>query len=414
MTKRWLTFLSATILVAACGGGGTASPASSGGAVSGAATLGQWNSSPAERSAVSSAVAAYSVSGTHVALTQQTIAGDYPAEMITRFGAHNPPDLFWVNAEYARDWADQGFLYPLDDWIARDHVDTGKFFPKYLDIFKGSDGKIYGLPKDGNTIALAYNTDLVTTPPTTLDELVSTATALKGTGSLTAPMCLSASLDRALVFIYAQGGSLLTADNKASAIETDASKNAVQWYLNLFKDGLGLPPPANSWCGEQIGNGNAAMVFEGGWLKGYVDQTFPDTKWTFAEVPTGSSGNKATISFTASYAIGADSANKEQAWDAMKYLTGPPGMAVWTGGGIAVPSRSDVPVPVGFEVIVKGADYSKPGSGFIKGFTTVQSAFNVAFKLEVDNGTYNAQAVVDATKTAIDATLGGQSATPTP
>jgi multiple sugar transport system substrate-binding protein len=368
-------------------------------------TLGQWNSSPAEKSALASALAAYSVSGTKVTVNQETIAGDYRAEMITRFGAHNPPDLFYVNAEYAQAWADQGFLYALDDFIARDKIDTSKFFQNYLNIFKGSNGKIYGLPKDGNTIALAYNTDLVTTAPATLDALVATATSLKGTGKLTAPMCLSPSLDRALVFIYAQGGSLLTADGKAEAISTDASKNAVQWYLNLFKDGLGLPQPANSWCGEQIGNGNVAMVFEGGWLKGYVEQTFPDTKWTFAEVPTGSSGNKVTISFTASYAIGADSANKEQAWDAMKYLTGPAGMAVWTGGGIAVPSRSDVPVPAGFDVIVNGAAYAKPGSGFMKGFGDTQTAFNNAFLLEVQNGTYNAQAVVDATKAAITTAL---------
>lgn len=404
MASRWLVSLIAAALIAACSPG-AASPSPAGGTVTGSATLGQWGSSPAENTALASALSAFAVSGTQVDVDQQLIAGDYRAEMITRFGARNPPDLFYVNAEYAIDWADQGFLYPLDDWIARDNIDTSKFFPKYLDIFKGSDGKIYGLPKDGNTIAMAYNTDLVTTPPTTIDELVAAANTLKGTGNLTAPMCLSPSLDRGLAFIFAQGGSFLNADNTASAIETDASKAAIQWYLDLFKNGLGLPPPANSWCGEQLGNGNAAIAFEGGWLSGYLQSTFPATKWAFAEMPTGSSGSKETLSFTASYAIGADSANKEQAWEVMKYLTGTLGMAVWTGGGIAVPSRSDVPVPAGFEVIVEGADYARPGSGFMKGFPEVQSAFNTAFLLEVQNGTYSADAVATATKTAIDAAL---------
>jgi len=419
MANRWLVALSAAVLVAACGGGGATTPSPAGvtpppavatltptaAPVTGSATLGQWGSSPAENTALASALSAFAVSGTQVAVDQQLIAGDYRAEMITRFGARNPPDLFYVNAEYARDWADEGFLYPLDDWIARDQIDVSKFFPKYLDIFRGTDGKIYGLPKDGNTIAMAYNTDVVTTPPTSLDELIAAANTLKGTGDLTAPMCLSPSLDRGLAFIYAQGGSLLNADNTASEIETDTSKAAIQWYLDLFKDGLGLPPPANSWCGEQLGNGNAAFAFEGGWLSGYLQSTFPDTKWAFAEMPTGSSGSKATISFTASYSIGADSANKEQAWEVMKYLTGTQGMAVWTGGGIAVPSRSDVPVPAGFEVIVEGADYAKPGSGFMTGFPEVQSAFNTAFLLEVQNGTYSADAVATATKAAIDTAL---------
>ena len=54
-------------------------------------------------------------------------------------------------------------------------MDTSKFFDGYLSTFKGKDGKIYGLPKDGNTIAMAYNSDLVTAAPTTMDELVTAA-----------------------------------------------------------------------------------------------------------------------------------------------------------------------------------------------------------------------------------------------
>ena len=53
-------------------------------------------------------------------------------------------------------------------------------------------------------------------------------------------MCLNPGLDRGLAFLYAQGGSLLTEDGTAAAIDTDASKAAVQWYLDLFKNGLGM------------------------------------------------------------------------------------------------------------------------------------------------------------------------------
>ena len=55
-------------------------------------------------------------------------------------------------------------------------------FDGYASIFKGADGKTYGLPKDGNTIAMAYNTALVPTPPKTMDELVTLAQSLKGQG----------------------------------------------------------------------------------------------------------------------------------------------------------------------------------------------------------------------------------------
>lgn len=410
MARRWLVIFSAAVLLlAACTGPGASPAPTGGGAVSGSATLGQWESSPSERSALSSALAAFAVSGTDVTVEQLTIRGNYRDEMITRFGARNPPDVFYVNAEYARDWADDGFLLPLDDYIAAAGFDTSKFFPDYLDIFKGSDGKIYGLPKDGNTIAMGYNTNLVATPPATLDELVAKASDIRGSlgPNIKAPICLNPGLDRGLGFLYAQGGSLLNDDNTAEAITSDASRAAVQWYLDLFKDGLGMTAAdmGDGWCGEALGKGDAAFAFEGGWLLGYMNDTFPETPWAFAEMPTGSSGSKVTISYTAAYGIGADSANKDQGWEVMEFLTSPAGMAVWTGGGIAVPSRSDVPVPAGFDVIVKGAEYSRPGSGFITGYGDIQTAFQSAFTLELQNGTFSADPVVDATAAAINTQL---------
>ena len=66
--------------------------------------------------------------------------------------------MFYVNGDTALDWEAQGFLLPLDDYIQNQGFDMSKFFPGYQDTFKGTDGKTYGIAKDGNTIAMAYNT----------------------------------------------------------------------------------------------------------------------------------------------------------------------------------------------------------------------------------------------------------------
>jgi len=424
MRYRFLTLSFAVMFIAAACGGGTSSGAPSTGgtatppaatenpfdpaAITGSVTLGQWESSPAEGTALKSAVDAFKVAYPNIAVTQTTIAGDYRAQMVNKFGASDPPDLFYINAEYAPEWMSNSFLFGLDDYISRQSFDTSKFFPDYLSIFQ-QDGTTYGLPKDGNTIAMAVNTDLVPTPPTTMDELIQVATSLKGNSKIKAPMCLNAALDRGLAFVYAQGGSLLTDDGTASAIDTTESTAAVQWYLDLFKNGLGQTNTqlGDGWCGEALGKGDVAITFEGGWLKGAMD-AFPTIKWKFAEVPTGSSGSKVTINYTAAYGIGVDSKNKDQAWVLMQYLTGPEGMAKWTSGGIAVPSRSDVPVPPGFEVIVAGAAYAKPGSGFMPGYPDVQKAFADAFLKQVTDKTYDAAPVVAATKAKITEVLAAQ------
>ena len=427
MRNRLITLmLGGAFALAACGGGGSSNaptgpggttpagsqPAGSTGAgfdpstISGEVTLGAWESSPAEGEALEAALAGFAAKYPNIKVNQETVAGDYRVQMVTNFGAGNAPDLFYINAEYAPEWMAEGFLEPLDDYIAKQGFDTSAFFPGYADVFK-SDGKTYGLPKDGNTIAMGYNTELVTTPPTTLAELVTTADSLKGQGDLKAPICINPGLDRGLAFLYAEGGSLLTEDGTAAAIDSAESKAAVQWYLDLVKNGQAQTATqmGDGWCGEALGKGDAAIAFEGGWLKGAMTNDFPDTKWAFAEIPAGSAG-KTTITYTAAYGIGVDSEVKDAAWVVLQYLTGPEGMQQWTEGGISIPSRSDVPVPEGFEVIVDGADYAKPGSGFMPGYNDVQKAFQDAFVAEITNETYSADAVVTATKAAIDKALG--------
>lgn len=430
MRKRLLTLgFTAAFLMTACGGGntGSAAPGSSTGAggggttapgespgggaafdpstISGDVTLGAWESSPAEGEALKAALDAFAEAYPNINVTQETVAGDYRVQMITNFSSGDVPDIFYVNAEYAPEWMEEGFLEPLDEYIANQGFDTSAFFPGYADIFK-MDGTTYGLPKDGNTIAMGYNTDLVTAPPTTLDELVTTADSLKGQGDLKAPICLNPGLDRGLAFIYAQGGSIVSEDGTTATIDSPETKAAVQWYMDLIKNGQAMTPAqlGDGWCGEALGKGDVAIAFEGGWLKGAMDNDFPDTNWDFAEMPAGSAG-KTTITYTAAYSIAADSENKDAAWVVMQYLTGPEGMAKWTEGGIAIPSRSDVPTPEGFEVIVAGAEYAKPGSGFIKGYTDIQKAFQDEFVKQVTDETYNVDPILAATKAKIEAAL---------
>lgn len=444
MKHRSLAALAAlAILVSACGSSGTpvpasvaaspsaagpasaaASPSAAGSAsaaaspsaagfdpnsISGPVVLSGWQSSPAEGNALTQTLLAFQATYPNVKVDYEPIAGDYPTVMAPKFASRDVPDLFYVNADYAQEWIAGGFLAPLDDYIAKSGFDTSQFFPGYASIFKGTDGKTYGFPKDGNTIAMAYNTALVPTPPTTLDALVTLAQSLKGKDGLKAPLCLNPGLDRGLAFLYAQGGSLLTADGKASAIDTAASKAAIQWYMDLFKNGLGMTASdmGAGWCGDALGKKSAAIIFEGGWLDPAMTSTYPDVKYSWAQFPTGSSGSPVTISFTVSYSIGADSKNKDQAWVLLQYLTGKDGMTKWTQGGVALPARKDVPTPAGKDVLAASSAFAKPGSGFMLGWADVQKAFQDAFTAQIQGKTFNADPVITATKAAIDKALAG-------
>lgn len=391
---------------------GSSSEASSGpsfdaSSVSGTVVLSGWQSSGDEGKALDAVLAGFKAAYPNIKLDYQPVATDYATAMAAKFSSGAPPDVFYVDSSLAPDWIDQGVLEDVGTMASERGFDTSQFFPGYLDAFTGPDGKIYGFPKDGNTLAMAYNTDMFTAaglqPPTTWDELKAAATKLT-TGGQKA-FCLSSTLDRALAFIYQNGGSLLSDDKTTDTVDTPEVKDALTTYLGFFKSGQGARPAdlkGDDWCGKALGLKQVAMIFEGGWLDPYMKSTYPDTKYAWAEMPKGT--QQATLGFTVSYSIGADSKNKDAAWVLLTYLTGPDGMKIWTQGGIANPSRKDVPPAAGKEILVKGADYAKPWS-FIPGFSKINDAFNNAMTAQIEAKSDDPTPVIAAAKAAIDAAL---------
>lgn len=406
MRRGWLFAASiALVLAQACGGttggGGNFDPNS----VSGTVVLSGWQASPEEGQALQATLAGFKAKYPKITVDYQPIAGDYPTAMVAKFSAHQPPDVFYVDSSVAPDWIKQGVLQPLDDWSSSRGFDTSQFYSGYLNAFKGTDGKTYGYPKDGNTLAMAYNSDMLSAagvqPPKSQDDMMTVGAALKAKGIVA--YSLSPSLDRILAFIYQDGGSLLSSDKKHDAIDSKF-KTAVDWYLNLFKQGYAKTPSqlGVGWNGEALGKQKVAVIFEGGWLDSFMKGQYPSVNYKWVEMPTGSAG-KATLAFTVSYSIGKDSPHKDAAWLLLTYLTGKEGMTTWTQGGVANPSRKDVAAPAGKDILVSSASFAHPWS-FIPGFSKVNDAFNNAFTNALQSGG-SADSVVSATKSALDQQL---------
>ena len=127
---------SLAVVVAACGSGATPPPGStgptastaSGGSqnpasaapVSGTAILSGWQSSPSEGNALTKTLLGFQAANPDVKVDYQPVAGDYPTVMATKFASGDVPDVFYVNADYAQQWITEGYLAPLDDYIAND------------------------------------------------------------------------------------------------------------------------------------------------------------------------------------------------------------------------------------------------------------------------------------------------------
>ena len=227
--RRWLLLIAAAALAAqACGGGGGGGSSFNPDNVSGTVVLSGWQASPEEGQALNAALAGFKAKYPKITVDYQPIAGDYPTAMVAKFSAHQPPDVFYVDSGVAPDWIKQGVLQPLDDWASSRGFDTSQFYPGYINAFKGTDGKTYGYPKDGNTLAMAYNPDMLNAagvqPPASYDDMMTVGAALKSKGMVAYSM--STTLDRILAFIYGDGGNLLSSNKKSDAIDSK------------FKDGV--------------------------------------------------------------------------------------------------------------------------------------------------------------------------------
>src|SRR5512132_2826157 len=82
---------------------------------------------------------------------------DYWGGLTTSFVAGNAPDVITDHLQKYPEFAKTRQLAPLDEFIARDRVATDIYFPGLAQLWKGEDGKTYGLPKDWDTSAIYYN-----------------------------------------------------------------------------------------------------------------------------------------------------------------------------------------------------------------------------------------------------------------
>jgi multiple sugar transport system substrate-binding protein len=382
-TRSLLALLAVGILGAVTAGAGTAKTLVPSSAKATTITLSGWTSSGVERDALDKTVAAFEASHPSIKVNYQPIGGDYVASMLAKFSSRKPPDVFYVDSSVFPDWAKLGALEPLDSYIKKSKFNTKKFFPRLLNAFRYR-GRIYGFPKDWSSLGMETNNAILKKyklkVPKTWAQLRYVATRLRAGSPLpnnAMPLCLDPDWARLTAFVLQNKGDLLNSSKTRATVNTKAVNQAVKYYLGFVNKGQAAPHDklGSDWCGAAFGKQKAAIIFEGPWVVPFMAQNYPGVKYTVSAMPKGKVN--ATLGFTVSYSIARDSDHKDEAWTLLSWLTGKTGMRVWTSGGIANPSRTDVAVPPGKgnKVFVGQGKYAHAWS-YIPGFASVYNTAN--------------------------------------
>jgi multiple sugar transport system substrate-binding protein len=300
------------------------------------------SSGDAETNAVKAAAAAWaSASGNTATVTP---AQDIGQQLGQAFAGGTPPDVFYVDAARFADYASVGALDPYADRFAGGVDD---FYPTLRAAFTFK-GTLYCVPKDFSTLTLQINTALWSRArlteadiPTTWDQLTSVTQRLKAAGIT--PFTVGDTRDRLGAFMVAAGGWIVNREGTQATADTPQNLQALQFVQGLLKNGLAVYPKDvdTGWGGEAFGKQKVAMAMEGNWIKGALQNDFPDVKYTVAPMPAGPAG-KGTLSFTQCWGIAAKSAHKEQAIKFVEAMTAADQQIAFAKAFGVMPSRASV------------------------------------------------------------------------
>lgn len=325
--------------------------------------IGRWGGNDAETTAFNAMVSRFTeLTGIEV---EERVYSDYNIELQAEIIGGDGPDVFYVDAYMAPFFIREGLLQELDS----SEFELNKFFEPLRDAFV-SDGKFYAVSKDYSTLALYYNKEFVNGDdiPSTLEELLGSDFLKDLAATLPedmAAMTYNQDLARDLFMAEARGVSIVDG-NRAKLSDARVVENLSLQY-NAAKDGKVFTPDdlGTGWNGDAFGNLKTAIMIEGNWVYGFLNQNFPDVEFGVKEVPTFY-GEKGTMVFTVGYGISAASSRTDAAKEFVKFATGTEGMAIWTTGAGVLPSREDVTVSTNVrqnpDLVphIEGAAYATP------------------------------------------------------
>ena len=369
-------------------------------------TVSTWGSSPSETSALKDAIATFETRNPTIKV-ELIVDNDHGAQMAARFASKTPNDVFYLDAGIAQDWAAQGVLLDLTPSITASKFDLKPFNASYLKPFQ-SGGKLFGLPKDANPLVLEGNKALMAkaglkTLPKTIAEFAAHSKKLLAKGIT--PMCVDADINRLGAYFVAFGGGLADGSNK-SLLSSAGTKAGLEWAMGNYKSGAFRTPAQLSagWAGEAFGKAKCAYTMEGAWLDPYLKDSFPAVYKQLIKGQLPTAKQAGSLAFTAAYAIGKDSPHPKEAWTFIEYMTGARGMTVWTSFGVAIPSRSDVATPLGYEVNGTAAGMKTTiTTPAFKGWGDVVGAFNNEAKKQIQDKNFDVKKATAAIIAAANA-----------
>ena len=247
------------------------------------------------------------------------------------------PDIFWMHTNQILYYADFGMLADVTDLYAGE--DPNYYQSHFSEISignaSGSDGRLYGVPKDKDNLVLVYNKEMFDaagvaypTDQWTWDDMTDASQKIYDKTGKYGFMAYNDDQMGYWSFVYQAGGCILTEDKTRAGFDQPATRRGMEFYVGLQD---------YDWCPKQAYFAETApgtaffseigsMYVEGNWELMNKCVSFPNMagKWDIAPMPMcpdpASGDGRATISNGLCYSTAARGKTRDIALDVIKFF----------------------------------------------------------------------------------------------
>ncbi len=292
---------------------------------------------------------------------QATSWSEYWTKLEASAESNTMPDIFWMHTNQLLYYAGFGMLADVTDLY--DDVEPDYYEKHFSEISRsnasGSDGRLYGVPKDKDNGLLVYNKEMFDaagvpypTDDWTWEDLTDASRKIYDVTGKYGFMAYNDDQLGYWCFVYQAGGHILTADRTQAGYTNPGSVKAMEFYVNMQKE---------DWCPDQTyftetAPGTAffseagAMYLEGNWNLPQLMENYPDMrgKWDLAKLPKCADpiedsesldqDGRATMSNGLCYSTAAHGKKRDIALDVIKFFGTEEAQRIQGENGAAIPA----------------------------------------------------------------------------
>ncbi|EYE88362.1 hypothetical protein Q428_08160 [Fervidicella metallireducens AeB] len=228
------------------------------------------------------------------------------------------PDLFFGAHDWVGVLATGNLIDPIDDYVA----DVKDNYIESTYNIASLNGKHYGFPLSMEAVVLIYNKDLVSTPPTTITEMINIAKENVKKGKSGIAVDLNNTFYNTYGFLQSFGGSALKEDGVTPNLDAQGYVDYLKFLNKLINVDKVIPKQLDYGTAQALFlEGKAAFWINGPWC--FADIEKSNINWGAVVLPKNDITGKDSRPFVGGKMafLPKSSQNKEVAADFAKFLT---------------------------------------------------------------------------------------------